>query len=153
MTLRRCCVWLLCVLLLAACRQSVRAPADPSVGPPQAATQTPLFTSEPTFTPQPTVPLPPTETPTPTPTETASPTETVAPTATSSSTPTPQPQVRLERGRWLQAIGDCAAARREFAEVVAAAAAGGQSASLRDQDVSEARYRLAQCYLRDEGLR
>ncbi len=119
-----------------------------------------MFAGEPTFTPQPVAggpqpaaTVPPTETPAPSPTETASPTGTVAPTATSSPRPTPQPLARLERGRWLQAIGDCAAARREFAEVATAAvgAEGGQSASLRDQDVSEARYRLAQCYLRDEA--
>lgn len=81
----------------------------------------------PTATPSP--PLPATSTATPT------------PTATATATATPRPSARLEEGRYLQAIGDCDAARRVFADVVAAVPAPDEAA--------EARYRLAQCYLRD----
>lgn len=78
--------------------------------------------------------------PTPEPTRQPS-TATATPTATPTAVPpTPLPNERLATGRWLQAIGDCAAARREFAAVVAELPAQ-----------TEARYRLAQCYLRDDA--
>lgn len=50
---------------------------------------------------------------------------------------------RLAEGKWLQLIGDCVAARRTFADLIAA----GPSPSV----ASEARYRMAQCYLRDQA--
>jgi soluble lytic murein transglycosylase len=53
------------------------------------------------------------------------------------------PHARLEAGRWLQSIGDCAAGRREFADLLAADPPPTEAA--------EARYRLAQCYLRDDA--
>jgi soluble lytic murein transglycosylase len=46
-------------------------------------------------------------------------------------------------GRWHQTIGDCAWARREFAEVIA----GQPSPAV----ASEALYRMAECYLRDQA--
>jgi soluble lytic murein transglycosylase len=49
----------------------------------------------------------------------------------------------LALGRYLQSIGDCNAARREFAAVVAEDAIPA--------DASEARYRLGLCYLRDNA--
>jgi len=79
----------------------------------------------------------------PTPTLTPAPTATQTPTPTSLPTATPPPSARLETGRYLQSIGDCGGARREFAEVVAEDPNLGE--------VAEARYRLAACYLRDDA--
>ncbi len=78
---------------------------------------------------------------TPTPTWTATPSPTVTPSPTATVTATPAPSARLVEGRYLQLIGDCDAARREFARVV--------NDDPDPADVAEARYRLAQCYLRD----
>ncbi len=56
---------------------------------------------------------------------------------------TAAPTARLALGRYLQSIGDCAAARREFAAVAAENSVPA--------DVAEARYRLGLCYLRDDA--
>ena len=61
-------------------------------------------------------------------------------------TATPQAGAQLANGRWLQSIGDCGGADQAFAGVIASAAAGAQVAP---GVLSEARYRMAQCYLRD----
>jgi soluble lytic murein transglycosylase len=61
--------------------------------------------------------------------------------ATPTPTATPAPDGRLVTGRWLQSIGDCAGARRELADLLDGKPAAG--------DAAEARYRMAQCYLRD----
>jgi soluble lytic murein transglycosylase len=74
----------------------------------------------------------------PTPASTRTPVRT-----TSAPTAAPTPDRRLVTGRWLQSIGDCAGARRELADLLA----GKPTAS----DASEARYRMAQCYLRDDA--
>lgn len=49
----------------------------------------------------------------------------------------------LAQGRWQQLIGNCDQARRTFAELLAA--------GLDPANAAEARYRMAQCYLRDEA--
>jgi soluble lytic murein transglycosylase len=63
------------------------------------------------------------------------------------ATPTPAathvPDPRVASARWLQSIGDCAGARRELADLLA----GKPEAA----DAAEARYRMAQCYLRDDA--
>jgi soluble lytic murein transglycosylase len=61
------------------------------------------------------------------------------------ATPTPGPEARLQAGRWLQTIGDCDGARREFAALVA------ETSAITGTGASEARYRLAQCYLADDA--
>ncbi len=88
---------------------------------------------------------------TPRPTATSRPaTRTPAPTATRTPSPTPTVTLSapladlLESGRWHQLIGDCAWARREFAEIAAARPASAEAA--------EANYRMAQCYLRDDAV-
>ncbi len=154
---RRCCLskrfshyalLLIVVILLAACREQTA----PALSTPPAAqvaalsadlpagsggTATPRDATEPTVTP--------TETPTRVPSAAATPRPTATPTATPTptftSTATPLPHERLQSGRWLQSIGDCTAARRELAELI-----GSDPTAA---DASEARYRLAQCYLRD----
>jgi peptidoglycan lytic transglycosylase len=87
---------------------------------------------------------------TPTPSATPSRTPTVQPTPAPTKTPprasptpaaTPRPDSRLVNGRYLQSIGDCAGARREFADLLDGKPVAG--------DAAEARYRMAQCYLRD----
>ena len=65
--------------------------------------------------------------------------------ATPAATLTDQPtDGRLASARWHQLIGDCATARRELASLL-----DGQLAPL---DASEARYRMAQCYMRDNAM-
>lgn len=122
------CVTGLLLVILTACGGSARPTPAPSPAPPAAtpdlpATNTATATAEATHT--------------------ASPSPSVTPTAAPAPTATPLPHARLVTGRWLQSIGDCAAARREFAEVVTADPAPGETA--------EARYRLAMCYLRDDA--
>ena len=51
--------------------------------------------------------------------------------------------VQLVAARAHQLVGDCSTARRELADVLA----GKPSAA----DASEARFRMAQCYLRDDA--
>jgi len=77
----------------------------------------------------------------PTPSATLALSATPTGTSTAQPTATPIPHVRLEKGLWLQQIGDCGGARREFAELL-----GGEGLAA---DEAEARYRLAQCYLED----
>jgi soluble lytic murein transglycosylase len=60
-----------------------------------------------------------------------------------SPTVTPPPDVRLDAARGLQAIGDCAGARRELADLLAGKSVAAEAA--------EARYRMAQCYLGDDA--
>jgi len=73
----------------------------------------------------------------------------VTPTATATLTPTPPVSARLEKGRWLQSIGNCAEARREFADLIATHP--DPNSKQGTLEVAEARYRLAQCYLRDDA--
>lgn len=125
------------LLALAAC--GGRGSRPPTAPP---ATLTPTFV--PTFTAvvQPSATgLPATATVSPTATPSPSPPATLTATPPPTATATPLPSAQLEEGRYLQAIGDCAAARRAFAVVVATPTA--------PDEVAEARYRLAQCYLRD----
>ncbi len=98
-------------------------------------------------------------TPRPTPTEISAPTVTPpasaipAPTYAPSASAQPTAEVKakveaetpalLVQGRWQQTIGDCDQARRAFAELLAA----GTDAT----SAAEARYRMAQCYLRDDA--
>ncbi len=77
------------------------------------------------------------------PTATRQPTSQPTSQPTNTPSPTPPPSVRLETGRWLQSIGDCAGARRELAAVVAT--------SDQPAHIAEARYRLAQCYLAEDA--
>ena len=142
MSLKRVGLAALALLLLSACggRTQPAPPATapgPAWTPPAALTaDAPVAASSGRSSAEPS----PTSTPTPTLRPTATPTPTFTPTVSPTATPTPLPHERLATGRWLQAIGDCAAARREFAAVVA---------DLPGQ--TEARYRLAQCYLRDDA--
>jgi soluble lytic murein transglycosylase len=102
-------------------RDSVTTPSG-TAAPPATPSKTPASEQQaPTIqpTPAPTKPTP----------------------ATPAPTATPKPDGRLVTGRWLQSIGDCAGSRREFADLLD----GKPSAS----DAAEARYRMAQCYLRD----
>jgi soluble lytic murein transglycosylase len=109
----------------------------------------PLPTRHPTTTPRNTLSL--TSTPSPAPssaqgTSKAQPPPPAIKTpvqAQPSPTATPTPDKRLASARWLQSIGDCAGARRELADLLD----GKPSAS----DAAEARYRMAQCYLRDDA--
>lgn len=75
----------------------------------------------------------------------ASPTLTVSATAAVSATrPIAAPSSgRVAEGRWLQRIGDCDGARRTLAEYLAG--------DPPPPDAAEARYILAQCYLRDDA--
>ncbi len=138
----RCLVFLVLALILAACGTRAEpvappiAPAGPMPGP-SVATADRVAAAQ---APDPATPTP-AATPTPTLTFTPSPTATSSPTPT--PTATPAPSARLVEGRYLQSIGDCDAARREFAVVV--------SEDPDPADVAEARYRLAQCYLRDDA--
>ncbi len=119
----------------------------PPAGPTATATVVPA-----TFTP--------TATQTAAPTSTPSPTPSAAPTVTATAEPTPEPTVTdtpgpapadaiagppelLARGRWLQIIGNCDQARRAFAELLVGEPDPASAA--------EARYRMAECYLRDEA--
>ncbi len=95
--------------------------------------------------------LPAISTPAVTPPASAFPAPTYAPSATVLPTITvgeeeagpSEAPARLVQGRWQQTIGDCDLARRTFAELLAA---GTDAAS-----AAEARYRMAQCYLRDDA--
>lgn len=89
--------------------------------PSPAASATPTVTTEPTAEPT---------------REEAPPTETPAAAAAGDETADP-----LVEGRWQQTIGDCDQARRIFAELL--------EAGLDPAYASEARYRMAECYLRD----
>ncbi len=96
-------------------------------------------------------------------TATAVATATVAASTTAATTPTAiaqpaprlggSPETRLQAGKALQAVGNCPAARQEFAAMLAAEpapTAGAAGAALvGDSQRSEAAYRLAQCYLAD----
>ena len=148
--LRRFAVVCVFVLLLAACD---RKPAAKPTRQAALNTRSPTKTTE--ITPQGgvtamselaaylTATLGPTATalPTATPTPTYTPTPTETPTST--PTATPAPHERLLIGRYLQEIGDCGSARREFAALLA----DGPTS----MDAAEARYRLASCYLRDDA--
>jgi soluble lytic murein transglycosylase len=105
-------------------------------------------TSRPTSSPTAT----PTATPTIQPTSTRTATPTIQPTSTPTDQPTVQPQsttlpprtgVKLAAARAHQIVGDCSSARRELADLLA----GKPSAA----EASEARFRMAQCYLRDDA--
>ncbi len=139
LSVRRVALLLLVAVSLAACgskKQSTVQPTQPAA-PTLVATFTPTSGAKdtPAPTPSPLV--------TATPTSTSTPTATPTPSITPTSTATRQPSVRLADGRYLQEIGDCVAARREFAGVVAV--------DTDTADVAEARYRLALCYLRDRA--
>lgn len=134
--------FLLILIALAGCGGG-KPSATPSASP-EAPTSVATFTATPNpvavrDTPTAEITLNPTATFTPTPTSvpTATPTSTV----TATPTTTPAPSARLAQGRYLQSIGDCEAARREFAQVVAEDTVASE--------VAEARYRLGLCYLRD----
>jgi soluble lytic murein transglycosylase len=99
-------------------------------------------TSRPTSTP--TASAVPSQTPTIGPTSTPAGQLTVRPTVQPQSTPQPlgtSPQLAAARSH--QLVGDCSTARRELANLLA----GKPSAA----EASEARFRMAQCYLRDDA--
>lgn len=123
-------------------------PADPTATAALAAeTLTPAttYTTAPTFTPT----LSPSATPSATATATAEPAPEPAATEAPTSEPTdataaePGTPDLLAQGRWLQLIGNCDRARRAFADLLNGAPDPAAAA--------EARYRMAQCYLRDEA--
>lgn len=121
-------------LALAACGGKGQPTIQPTA--PAGPTLVPTFTAVARATAP---PAQPTATLSPTPTFTPAPTATPPPT----STATPLPSARLATGRYLQSIGDCDGARREFAGVIAD--------DPNPDEVAEARYRLASCYLRDDA--
>ena len=103
-----------------------------------AATAMPSPSAAPMSTAQPTAVAP-----TLAPTATLPVTATLATTATLAAGAPAAPSARLALGRYLQSIGDCAAARREFAAIAADSSVPA--------DAAEARYRLGLCYLRDDA--
>ena len=109
--------------------------ASVTTGPTDARTLTPTATDQPSVTP----------TATARPTSQPTVTSTVRPRLASTITPTATPPVAalLASGRWRQLIGDCNTARRELAELL--------SKKLSPLEASEARFRMAQCYLRDDA--
>ena len=115
------------------------AAAQPTVsattGPTDVRTLTPTATDQPSVTP----------TATARPTSQPTVTSTVRPVPTSTLTPTATPPVAalLASGRWRQIIGDCNTARRELAELL--------SKKPSPLEASEAHFRMAQCYLRDDA--
>ncbi len=127
---------------------AITPPSDPTATTapvPETFTPTTTHTVTPTLTPLPG----PSAAPFATPTATDEPT--LEPTATDTPTPEPSGVTAAEApgpdllawGRWLQLIGDCDQARRAFADLL-----------IGDPDpasAAEARYRMAQCYLRDEA--
>ena len=151
-------------LLLVACSACV-APAPTVAVVPAGATTTSVVTAAaPTVTIQPTTVA--TLLLTVTPSATASVQPTAQPTATSTATPTirptstpteqltfrptaraqstslpPRTSLQLAAARSHQLVGDCSTARRELADLLA----GKPTAA----EASEARFRMAQCYLRD----
>ncbi|HEX9114835.1 MAG TPA: transglycosylase SLT domain-containing protein, partial [Anaerolineae bacterium] len=68
---------------------------------------------------------------------------------TATATPIANPGQVLQDGRSLQEVGDCDAARRVFASLIDAGRSG--TTNIPAGEVSEARYRLAECYLRDNA--
>jgi soluble lytic murein transglycosylase len=127
-------------LALAACGGKGQPTAPPTA--PAGPTLVPTFTAVARVTASPAQPTA-TLSPTPDGLNRLTATLTATPTPTSTPTATPLPSARLETGRYLQAIGDCDGARREFAGVVAD--------DPNPDEVAEARYRLASCYLRDDA--
>ncbi len=164
---------LIVALLLVACSPLVApgstqvsvAPSDATATlvvtvavPTETVQPTAVATLVPTVTPSATAGVQPTARLTSTPTASATPSRT--PTKQLTSTPTDQvtirptirPQstalpsrtgVQLAAARAHQLVGDCSIARRELADLLAA----GPSAV----EASEARFRMAQCYLRDDA--
>jgi len=150
-------------VLLAACNRKPAPVSQPTADPTSAATAaltveaTPAFAATiaaptptvlPVFTPDapaPTVPPAPTPTAVPSTLPTATPAPTSQPTAdpTVPPSPTPSSNELLASGRWHQLIGDCDTARRELAALL--------NGTPTPADASEARYRMAQCYLRDNA--
>ena len=125
-------------LALTACGGKGQPTVQPTA--PARPTLVPTFTAAARVT---ATPAQPTATLSPTPTPTLTPAPTATPSPTSIPTATPPPSARLATGRYLQAIGDCDGARREFAGVIAD--------DPNPNEVAEARYRLASCYLRDDA--
>lgn len=124
------------VMLLSAALLLLTASGVQAAPPPRErdSAATPSATPSPSAIPS---KAPPTAQHTPTSQPTPAATRTPAPAAA------PAPDRRLVTGRWLQSIGDCAGARRELADLLAGKPAAG--------DAAEARYRMAQCYLRDDA--
>ena len=151
----------LTLLLLAACggKSTPAVVRTPTSGALTAdLTPSPVPTATPTATHPPATSAP---SATATPTSTRPPTSTPPPTTTATPTATLSPQGELAAGRRLQSIGDYAAARREFAAFLAGMptpaatalrqAQGPGGEPVEPQGQAEARYRLAQCYLRDDA--
>ena len=159
-------IWLAVALTIAVAVCS--APPMMTSTPAPSATPVPASTAAPYAVPPVTVALTPTLVPavtaavtaaimaTPTPTaaatSTPSPTlELIAPTmqptkqapATTLASPETPASSQLISARWHQLIGDCATARKELAALLAGAP--------NPAEASEARFRMAQCYLRDDA--
>ena len=174
--MKRTLMLLFVTLLLVACSGCVAPGMTPVADTPAGTTATPIATSTapavtaqpisaatlvPTIAPTATASVQPTARLTSTatasasaqpPTGSPSRTPTIRPTSTPTDQPTVQPQsttlsprtsVQLVAARAHQLVGDCSTARRELADVLA----GKPSAA----EASEARFRMAQCYLRDEA--
>ncbi len=165
MAIKRILPLLTVALLLAACNAGIAPAPTPVAGGPAGATATLGVTSAaPTVTLQPTAvaTLIPTIAPSATasvqPTAQSTATSTATPTISPTSTPTEQlsfrptvqPQstplpshttLQLASARSHQLVGDCSTARRELADLLA----GKPTAT----EASEARFRMAQCYVRD----
>ena len=100
--------------------------------------------ARPTLRPTSTSTLQPTSTSTLQPTSTPTEQLTFGPTTRPQGTPpTPRPNAQLASARWQQLIGDCNTARRELADLLVAKPSAAEA--------SEARYRMAQCYRRDDA--
>ena len=118
-----------------------------TIQPTAAATRVPTVTPGATASVQPTAQphrvadaATPTIRPTSTPTEQLAFRPTVQPQSTSLS---PRTSLQLAAARSHQLVGDCSTARRELADLLA----GKPTAA----EASEARFRMAQCYLRDDA--
>lgn len=162
---------LLAILLLAACGSPPAPTAGTEVPGSSPASPAPTVSQEAAVTPSPAAVLRPTEEPTAQPTASApnrpagTPAATLGatapatsrPTATSTARPTDSPaavatplptaalsaSALLASARWHQLIGDCDQARRELAELL--------RGSPDPAEAAEARYRMAQCYVRDDA--
>ena len=128
--------WFAVIALLVACggrpAAAPSAPTATAAPPAETALPAPAATSAATATQ-------------PANTSTPQPAPPAAPTAGASAAETTPSAVddRLAAARWRQLIGDCDGARREFAALLADSPEAPVAA--------EARYRMAQCYLRDDA--
>ncbi len=142
---------LLLLVMVAGCTGQPAAPSPTEIVTPFVES-----TPEPTLTAMAaamtTVQAAPSQITTPSPAPTTTPTATAEPTASPPAEPVPAetPQIAaaaataadpLAQGRWQQLIGDCDQARRTLAELLAA--------GLDPTSAAEARFRMAQCYMRD----